>query len=41
MRPPVAPLRNWLNTGLGFLYPEICQLCEAERATASEGFVGA
>ena len=41
MRPPVAPLRNWLNTGLGFFYPEICQLCEAERATASEGFVGA
>ena len=41
MRPPVAPLRNWLNTGLGFFYPEICQLCEAERATASDGFVGA
>jgi len=40
MCPPVAPLRNWLNTGLGFLYPEICQLCEAERATVSEGFVG-
>ena len=41
MRPTVAPLRNWLNTGLGFFYPEICQMCEDERATAEEGFVGA
>ncbi len=36
-----APAKNWLNTGLGFFYPEICQLCEAEHATAKEGFVGA
>jgi ComF family protein len=35
-----APAKNWLNTGLGFLYPETCQLCEAERATAEDGFVG-
>lgn len=41
MRPPAAPLQNWLNTGLGFFYPEICQLCEDERATAKDGFVGA
>ena len=41
MRPPAAPLQNWLNTGLGFFYPEICQLCEGERATAKNGFVGA
>ena len=41
MRPLAAPLQNWLNAGLGFFYPEICQLCEAERATAKEGFVGA
>ena len=34
-------IRNWLNTGLGFLYPEVCQLCEIERATAKDGFVGA
>jgi ComF family protein len=33
-------LQKWINTGLGFLYPEICRLCEAERATAREGFVG-
>ncbi len=41
MRLPSAPPRNWLDTGLGFFYPEICQLCENERATAKDGFVGA
>ncbi len=40
MRTPSAPLKNWLDTGLGFFYPEICQLCENERATAKDGFVG-
>jgi ComF family protein len=35
----LQPVRNWLNTGLGFLYPECCQLCERARATAAEGFV--
>jgi ComF family protein len=41
MWPSAAPAKDWLNTGLGFFYPEICQLCEEERATAKEGFVGA
>ena len=41
MRPLAAPFPSWLNTGLGFFYPEICQLCEDERATAKDGFVGA
>ena len=40
MRHLAAPFQNWLNTGLGFFYPEICQLCQDERATAREGFVG-
>ena len=31
--------QNWLNVGLGFLYPETCQLCGEPRATAREGFV--
>ena len=31
--------QNWLNVGLGFLYPEICQLCGEQPATAREGFV--
>lgn len=33
--------RDWLDTGLGFFYPEICHICESERATAKDGFVGA
>jgi len=28
------------ETVLGLVYPNICQLCEQEEATASEGFVG-
>jgi competence protein ComFC len=36
-----VPVKSWLNTGLGFFFPEICQLCEEERATAENGFVGA
>jgi ComF family protein len=31
----------WLEAGLGFFYPEICRLCETERATARDGYVGA
>jgi competence protein ComFC len=34
-----APIQKWLNVGLGFLYPDVCQLCEREPATAKEGFV--
>ncbi len=34
-----APIRNWLDTSLGFFYPENCRFCETERATAKEGFV--
>ena len=41
MRPTVAPAARWLNTGLGFIYPDVCQLCESERATAKDGYVGA
>jgi competence protein ComFC len=34
-----APIQYWLNTSLGFFYPEICRLCETERAVAKSGFV--
>jgi ComF family protein len=34
-----TPIQNWLNVGLGFLYPEICQICGEQHATAREGFV--
>jgi len=27
------------NTALGFVYPNVCQICGGERATPSEGFV--
>jgi competence protein ComFC len=33
-------LQNWLNAGLSLLYPEVCQLCQNERATPLDGFVG-
>jgi ComF family protein len=33
--------QTWLNSSLGFFYPEVCQLCEAEPAIARDGFVGA
>jgi ComF family protein len=39
MTSPAAPIQNWLNVGLGFLYPEICQICGEQRVTAREGFV--
>jgi ComF family protein len=33
-------LRRWTNIVLGFLYPEVCQICGNERAAIAEGFVG-
>ena len=29
----------WLDAGLGFFYPDICQICRNECATADEGYV--
>lgn len=31
--------KSWLNAGLGWLYPEVCQLCGRTRATPAEGYV--
>jgi ComF family protein len=39
MTAPAATTQSRLDVGLGFFYPEICQLCERERATAKSGFV--
>jgi ComF family protein len=36
----VHALKCWLEAGLGFFYPEVCQSCGAERATAGDGFIG-
>src|ERR1017187_6171105 len=33
-------LQSWFSAGLALLYPEVCQLCKAEPATARDGFVG-
>jgi len=32
-------LKAWLNAGLALVYPEVCQLCGAARATPADGFV--
>jgi ComF family protein len=32
-------VKGWLNAGLGWLYPEVCQLCGGARATPAEGYV--
>ncbi len=34
-----APIQDWLDVGLGFFYPESCQLCREQPATARDGFV--
>lgn len=41
MCPGVAKsVKSWLDAGLGFFYPDVCQLCYSESATAVEGYVG-
>jgi ComF family protein len=32
-------LKSFLNVGLGFVYPEVCQLCGEARATQAESFL--
>jgi len=32
-------IKEWIDAGIGFFYPELCQLCEQERAAARDGFV--
>jgi len=34
-----GPLKAALDASLGFFYPELCQICHSERATADEGYV--
>src|SRR5438093_3483890 len=35
----VASLKGWLDAGLSFFYPEVCQTCGTERATPAQGYV--
>jgi competence protein ComFC len=32
-------IKSWLNAGLSFIYPEVCQLCHQQRATPGESFL--
>ena len=32
-------LNSWLDAGLAFFYPNLCQICGSQRATSSQGFV--
>jgi len=34
-----SKIQNWSDAALGLVYPEICQLCKTERATARDGLV--
>lgn len=34
-----GPAREWLDAGLAFFYPPVCQLCTAQRATPQQGYV--
>jgi competence protein ComFC len=34
-----SSFKKFANTAIGFIYPNVCQLCGAQRATSSEGFV--
>src|SRR4051812_30569621 len=36
----MSALKSWLDAGLSFFYPEVCQICRNERATVRDGFVG-
>jgi ComF family protein len=31
--------KSWLDAGLGFFYPNVCQICRSQQATAREGYV--
>ena len=31
--------RDWIKAAMGWVYPEVCQLCKSERADADAGFV--
>src|SRR6185503_19838641 len=35
-----SSLKNWADTCLGSVYPEVCQICGHEPASAHQGLVG-
>jgi ComF family protein len=40
LSPCLRPLRATAAGGLSLFYPEVCQVCQGERATPAEGYVG-
>lgn len=32
-------VKSWLDAGLGFFYPNVCQICRSQQATAGDGYV--
>ena len=34
-----AKLKSWADAALGFIYPDVCQLCREQRAGRREGYV--
>jgi competence protein ComFC len=40
LREAAIGAKGWFDAAISFFYPEVCQYCEEERATAREGFVG-
>lgn len=39
MRSAVQSLKTLVDAGLGLLYPQVCQICEKQRATAAQSFL--
>jgi len=35
----LKPAKDWLDAGLAFLYPNVCQICRHERALPTDGYV--
>jgi ComF family protein len=38
--PSRTAVKSWFEAAVSYFYPNICQICGAERATAEEGYVG-
>src|SRR6516225_9160605 len=39
MTPLLTSVKDFLKAGLALIYPEVCQLCGQERASAAESFL--
>src|SRR5436190_4181245 len=39
MNPVAQSVMDWVNAGLAFVYPEVCQICQKERAGPQEAYI--